>query len=560
MGLRTPAADSKRDCREAAMILTMYTSFFGLAEKPFAITPDPRYLYLSERHTEALAHLLYGIDDAGGFIQLTGEVGTGKTTLIRSLLAQLPAHADVALILNPRVTPEEFLRAICDELDISLRPLQAGSVKNIVDALNAFLLDAHARGRRVVVLVDEAQQLSVDVLEQVRLLTNLETATHKLLQIILVGQPELRDLLARNDLRQLAQRITGRYHLTPLAGSESAAYIRHRLSVAGATTDIFSERALAVIDRQAAGVPRLMNVIADRALLGAYVAEKHQVTAGLVRKAAAEIRGGSESTLRPRHVFLIGAGLVALMLAAVSTVLVTHRLTKAIPAVAPQQTATQVRSSEALIASAGAPSLHAFLTQHANDSVTDGALKTLFGLWGLSMHEGSAPCDDAAAAGYECVSKKGTFAELQRLNRPVILSLSMPDGVEHQVVLSSWLDQDVTLTVGDQQVKTGLPELSQYWFGDFLLLWHPPVASGHLIKPGLRGTEIRWLRRALASDSPTYTASDSDVYDTALQHEVETFQRAHHVAVDGIVGQETLLLLDAKVAEPGTPVLVGSEH
>ncbi|MBS0396210.1 MAG: AAA family ATPase, partial [Proteobacteria bacterium] len=211
----------------------MYTSFYGLAEKPFAITPDPRYLYLSERHAEALAHLLYGIDDAGGFVQLTGEVGTGKTTMVRSFLAQLPAHADVALILNPRVTPEEFLLAICDELHVAVPEALRTSVKATVDLLNRYLLEAHARGRRVVVIVDEAQQLSADVLEQVRLLTNLETATQKLLQIILVGQPELREVLARNDLRQLAQRITGRYHLDPLERPEAAAYVRHRLKVAG---------------------------------------------------------------------------------------------------------------------------------------------------------------------------------------------------------------------------------------------------------------------------------------------------------------------------------------
>ena len=269
----------------------MYTSFFGLAEKPFAITPDPRYLYLSERHAEALAHLLYGIDDAGGFVQLTGEVGTGKTTMVRSFLAQLPAHADVALILNPRITPEEFLLAICDELHVAVPEALRGSVKAIVDLLNQFLLDAHARGRRVVVIVDEAQQLSADVLEQVRLLTNLETATKKLLQIILVGQPELREVLSRNDLRQLAQRITGRYHLDPLARPESAAYVRHRLKVAGATGEIFTSGALAELHRLAHGVPRLINVVADRALLGAYTREESRVSPALVRHAAAEVHG-----------------------------------------------------------------------------------------------------------------------------------------------------------------------------------------------------------------------------------------------------------------------------
>jgi len=189
----------------------MYTQFFGLREKPFAITPDPQYLYLSNRHGEALAHLLYGVSESGGFIQLTGEVGTGKTLLTRTLLERLPEDIDLAVILNPRLTAREFLETIFDELHVD-RPAQA-SIKVLVDELNSHLLNAHATGRHTVLLVDEAQNLDTDVLEQLRLLTNLETTKQKLLQIILVGQPELRQTLARNDLRQLAQRITGRYHL-----------------------------------------------------------------------------------------------------------------------------------------------------------------------------------------------------------------------------------------------------------------------------------------------------------------------------------------------------------
>src|SRR6266571_5181626 len=218
----------------------MYLSFFGLNEKPFAITPDPRYLYLSERHAESLAHLLYGINEAGGFVQLTGEVGTGKTTIVRSLLAQTPKNAEIALILNPKMTAPEFLLTICEELGIGVPDAAMESLKDLVDILSGYLLRAHAGGRRVVVVVDEAQNLAPTVLEQVRLLTNLETNTRKLLQIILIGQPELRELLARNELRQLAQRITGRYHLNPLTYEETAAYVRHRLRVAGATSDIFS--------------------------------------------------------------------------------------------------------------------------------------------------------------------------------------------------------------------------------------------------------------------------------------------------------------------------------
>jgi general secretion pathway protein A len=269
----------------------MYTSFFGLQEKPFAITPDPRYLYLSERHAEALAHLLYGINEAGGFIQLTGEVGTGKTTVIRSLLEQLPGHADVALILNPRVTPAEFLLTICEELHVAVPESGQGSTKTLMDLLGRHLLDTHARGRRVVLIVDEAQNLSTQTLEQVRLLTNLETATTKLLQIILIGQPELRELLDQPDLRQLAQRITGRYHLNPLSEDESAGYVKHRMRVAGATAEVFTPSALREIHRLSGGIPRVINVICDRALLGAFTQEDHRAGAKLVRQAASEVYG-----------------------------------------------------------------------------------------------------------------------------------------------------------------------------------------------------------------------------------------------------------------------------
>src|SRR5580698_8811063 len=269
----------------------MYLSFFGLNEKPFAITPDPRYLYLSERHAEALAHLLYGINEAGGFVQLTGEVGTGKTTIIRSLLAQTPKNAEIALILNPRMTATEFLLTICEELGIGVPDAATDSRKDLVDILNHYLLRAHSDGRRIVLVVDEAQNLAPDVLEQVRLLTNLETNTQKLLQIILIGQPELRDLLARNELRQLAQRVTGRYHLHPLSTAETGAYVRHRLRVAGATNELFSPWALREVYRLSRGVPRIINVICDRALLGAYSMDRHRVTGTLVRHAASEVFG-----------------------------------------------------------------------------------------------------------------------------------------------------------------------------------------------------------------------------------------------------------------------------
>ena len=275
----------------------MYASFFGINEKPFSITPDPRYLFLSERHAEALAHLVYGINEAGGFIQLTGEVGTGKTTVVRSLLTQAPKHAEIALILNPRMTPTEFLLAICEELGISVPAESERSLKDLVDLLSRHLLAAHADGKRIVLVVDEAQNLAPEVLEQVRLLTNLETETQKLLQIILIGQPELRELLGRVELRQLAQRITGRYHLDPLSRDETVAYVRHRLRVAGATREIFGNGALREIHRLSGGVPRLVNIICDRALLGAFTEDRHAISAGIVRRAAGEV---FDKTIQPR--------------------------------------------------------------------------------------------------------------------------------------------------------------------------------------------------------------------------------------------------------------------
>jgi len=278
----------------------VYLAFFGLDENPFAITPDPRYLFPSARHADALAHLVYGVSGAGGFIQLTGEVGTGKTTLVRSLLARQLPDVDVALILNPRVTVDEFLLTICEELGVPVEASARDSIKQLMDLLTARLLSANTAGRRVAVLIDEAHLLERDVLEQVRLLTNLETPTRKLLQIILIGQPELRELLARDDLRQVNQRITGRYHLAPLDVDEAAAYVRHRLRVAGARAEIFTPRALRTLHRVSGGYPRLINIIADRAMLAAYVRDRHQIDARLVRAAAADVRGDFSDDRRPQ--------------------------------------------------------------------------------------------------------------------------------------------------------------------------------------------------------------------------------------------------------------------
>src|SRR5450756_2640663 len=266
----------------------MYQHHFGLAEAPFSIAPDPRYLYLSQRHQEALAHLLYGVNGDGGFVLLTGEVGAGKTTVCRCLLQQIPASCDVAYIFNPRLTVEELLSTICVEFGIAYPPGNT-SIKVFVDCINAYLLDAHAKGRHTVLIIDEAQNLAADVLEQMRLLTNLETNQRKLLQIILLGQPELAAMLERPELRQLGQRIVARYHLGPLTRPEVAAYVRHRLEVSGAKRQLFPARLMGRLYRLSGGVPRVINVLCDRALLGAYVQSKERVDAATLAQAAREV-------------------------------------------------------------------------------------------------------------------------------------------------------------------------------------------------------------------------------------------------------------------------------
>ncbi|MEW8280980.1 MAG: AAA family ATPase [Candidatus Thiodiazotropha taylori] len=268
----------------------MFQDYFGIAEDPFAITPDPKYLFLSERHRNGFAHLLYGVTQGGGFVQLTGEVGTGKTLLCRKLLAQLPRAVDVAFVFNPRLSPLELVATICDELRV-LYPLGCSSIKEIVDFLNAYLLESHAQGRRTVVIIDEAQNLSFESLEQIRLLTNLETSSEKLLQIILVGQPELRSLLNRPELRQLAQRVTARYHLTPLSRSETRAYILHRLKVAGLERPLFTDGAIRRVYKLSGGIPRLINILCSRGMLAAYGKRKGQVSRGMLSQVARELRG-----------------------------------------------------------------------------------------------------------------------------------------------------------------------------------------------------------------------------------------------------------------------------
>ncbi len=547
----------------------MYTSFFGLNEKPFSITPDPRYLFMSERHGEALAHLVYGVTESGGFMQLTGEVGTGKTTLVRTLLQnRLPDNADVAVVLNPQLSAIEFLETICEELGIAGIE-EKGSSKALIDALNRYLLAAHAKGRRTIVLVDEAQNLARDVLEQVRLLTNLETSKQKLLQIILIGQPELRDLLARTDLRQLAQRITGRYHLKPLTRDESAEYIEHRLRVAGALVEIFDSAAKREVFRLSQGVPRLINVICDRALLGAYSNESRRVSRTLVRRAAAEISGKvyMSPLLRWATPVMVSMSLALIIVGgwsfysqpqatpeqkAASVSPVTTNLPIELPDLDHEEPAqyfseppTDVRVPET--------TLDEQLRLAVDLTNFDTALTTLIERWGLA----DSSCAQLVTMGYECLGQRGSWNNLRQLNRPAILTLTDTQGDSHRVVLSAIESDRAELSIAGVTVSHDLDAVSDLWFGQYLLIWKPASGVAVDLSPGMRDPAVGWLRQSLASIDERYRAEplDSELYDRGLADRVREFQREHRLVVDGFAGRQTQIIINSLLASSDTPRL-----
>ena len=556
----------------------MYTSFFGLNEKPFAITPDPRYLFMSERHGEALAHLVYGVTESGGFMQLTGEVGTGKTTLVRTLLQnKLPNNADVAVVLNPRLSVIEFLETICEELGI-LAPEIRGSVKALVDALNHQLLRAHAEGRRVILVVDEAQNLSRDVLEQVRLLTNLETAKQKLLQIILIGQPELRDLLAREDLRQLAQRITGRYHLEPLSRDETAQYIEHRLRVAGALGEIFDSSAKREVFRLTEGVPRLINVICDRALLGAYSEETRRVTRRLVRRAAAEIEGIPYTSPLLRWAIPV-VGVVAVAVIAASAWPLLGQRGDPAPVQQPDTavaTSTAVPARQQMRIEPGPETtpepepppeaepeatLDEQLLLAAELTRLAPAFEVLFSLWGLEFDGPiTSGCELAQSAGYACLMQQGSWSSLRQLDRPAILTLIDSEGKDHHVVLEALQGDKARLSIAGVSVMHNFLDVTDLWFGDYILIWRPPNGDPVALGRGSRGDNVVWLRESLAAIDDRYRAEplDSSVYDTELEQRVIDFQRDHRLDVDGLAGQQTQIIINSLLGSDDSPRLTTS--
>lgn len=553
----------------------MYLQYFGLRENPFSIPPDPHYLYLSRGHQEALAHLQYGLNEAGGFVQLTGEVGTGKTLLIRTLVEKLPEKIDIALVLYPVLTVSEFVAAICDELGIK-HPGEQASLKQLIDVLNTHLLQTHARGRRTVLVIDEAQNLSREVLEQVRLLTNLETTKQKLLQIILIGQPELAHMLAQPDLRQLAQRITARHGLTALTHDETCDYIAHRCRVAGARKPLFNHSAMHRVHRYSGGIPRLINILCDRALLGAYTHGKSVVDGHIVSRAAKEVGPGVIPRRWPWPRALAAVAALCLVVIAAAWQwwpdLLHLPLSGKSPAVeappTPEPAASGVTAAtpaEAVAAvSPPAPAtelpmgIEAWLGSTEAKTDTDSAMQDLFERWGLDYTAlaGATACERALNAGLHCIYQTGTWNNLREHNRPAVIELQDASGGKHHVVVIALTADTVSLALGDSPREFPMPEAGRLWFGKYLLLWKPPMPSQELLRLGSRGEAVVWLRDALArSRSEPLAAGASALFDKELQGQLRRFQEQHRLVPDGVAGQSTLAKLQGYLTDK-SPTLI----
>jgi general secretion pathway protein A len=565
----------------------MYCKHFGLDGAPFSITPDPRFLFMSDRHREALAHLLYGVGESGGFVQLTGEVGTGKTTLCRALLEQLPDTVDVALILNPKLSGIELVAAVCDELHVDY-PRDTQSLKVLVDQLNHHLLRSHAAGRRTILIVDEAQNLSTEVLEQIRLLTNLETAEVKLLQIILIGQPELQTLLARNELRQLAQRITARYHLGSLDREEAQAYITHRLRVCGGHADLFTQGAIDEVRKLADGVPRLINVICDRALLGAYVEDKRRVDRITLRRAADEVL--PEVGAAPVSGLRVWPWAAGLALVAVAGALLWYGrgepdlLSQDMPALAESPASVPVPAAapepqaeaDAVPDSAADPELlpppdplemdllpqpedlGERLAAAMDESAGLRAWSGLFKLWGLSLYlePELLACEQAARQGMRCLIRSGNWTQLRSFDRPAVLQMIAPGGQRVSVLLRGLQDDQATIELGGEVLRLPITQIDAHWHGQFVLLWRPPVGS-ETLRVGARSEDVAWLRDLLDRLQPASAAPAPEprLFDAALAERVKLFQASHSLEPDGVVGILTLIHLNSADQRSGGPRL-----
>ncbi|MBY5993702.1 ExeA family protein [Ferrimonas balearica] len=504
----------------------MYKGFYGLNSSPFSIAPNPAFLFLSDRHREALAHLTYGLGENGGFVLLTGEVGTGKTTVSRSLLTQLPENTDLAFILNPALTESELLATLCDELKI--RYPEAPTLKQLTDQISAFLMDNHQKGRRTLMVIDEAQHLKPEVLEQLRLLTNLETDTRKLLQVILIGQPELQALLRRQELRQLAQRITARYHLLPLQEDEVAAYVNHRLHVAGRSQPLFQRGAIKALHRYSGGVPRLINLLSERALMGGYGAQKPMIDGSDIDAAAVEVLDVAPKRRRR------WPALVASLVTAALGFAGARALAPLPEAVAVEPVAVPTADLTRLIPTQGRE-LNAF--------------QALFHHWGEPV-PAELPCRFAELRGLACEAARGDWAQLVALDRPAVIALTDENGAPFYGALLAREADRLLVQLGEQQLWMSPDWVRRHYLGNYTLLWRPPQSLPNLIGPDSATGQLQWLENRLARVQ-TRDARLLSGFDRQLEADLRAFQRQQGLAIDGLAGRHTLERLSMLGSETG---------
>jgi general secretion pathway protein A len=575
----------------------MYTAFFGLREKPFALSPDPRFLYLSESHREALAHLLYGIEQGEGFIAITGEVGTGKTTLCRTLLRRLGSDVELAFIFNPRLSAHELLEAVLTELGI--QP-SGSSARALVDDLNQFLLRKRGEGRRVLLVIDEAQGLSPETLEQIRLLSNLETESAKLIQILLLGQPELDAMLESRSLRQLRQRIGVRWRLGPLSPTETGGYVRHRLQVAaGAERDIFNDAALREIHRRSGGVPRLVNLIADRALLAAYGAGEHRVGRGLARQAAAELRG-RDGGRRRRPLWHAAIPLAAGLAAAAAGFAWQRGWIDGLREIELSRTAARVAPAPVVQAGLSAPAPAAGLASPAAVAAVDSAppaappapaadvgparvddlglalarrapgesaaeaLSAVLAAW--SLQSGAVTAEHASldrvmqeieAQGLGVFPLETADVDLVRsLGHPALLRIDAADGVGRLVALRRLEPDGAELygVIPSRSALVPIEELQRSWTGEAYLVWREFEPLPALLRLGDGGDGVAWLQGALG-ELGFFPGSPSGHFDLATDLAVRAFQADRHLEPDGAVGPLTKMSLYRALARYEIPSL-----
>lgn len=536
-----------------ATLAPMYAQALGLQREPFSIAPDPRYLFLSDRHREALAHLLYGAQAAGGLVLLTGVVGAGKTTVCRAFLEQLPAGCRVAYLFNPQLSRLELLQTICEEFGVAAEPGSPDSSKRFIDPLNRFLLERHAAGEHCLLVIDEAQCLSAEVLEQLRLLTNLETTERKLLQVLLIGQPELREMVARPELAQLAQRIVARYHLEGLDAADTARYVDHRLQMAGLSRESpFDAASLRTLHQLSGGIPRRINLLADRALLALFARRLSRVSPALLRDVAAEVEGSappSSSRSSMMRVALASLGLAGMAALALGWALRGGSDAMEIRTSAARVASAAASATASTTASMPAPTAaasHAAATKPAHNPIpwpegfadnADG-LRALAALWVGT--EASAPCTGAL----RCWQGRLALPALLALDRPGLLTLRDDDGSARLLLLRGVDGEHAQLVGPDGEQRRPLLDLLRRWRGDYQLIWQAP--PGYPDDPAVLQA---WLDAALNSALGDAESSGS------LRARVARFQRAEQLQADGQAGPQTLMRLQRRSSDASGPRL-----